>query len=422
MKPIIEIKNLSKQYSIQHLQLSTQRSFKEDLENLIKAPVRKFRGSSFTKEKFYALDNASFSVNRGDIIGIIGKNGAGKSTLLKILSRITFPTSGQAILRGRVASLLEVGTGFHPDLTGRENIFLNGALLGMKNQEIKDRFNEIMAFAEVEKFIDTPVKYYSSGMYMRLAFAVAAHLEPEILIIDEVLSVGDAEFQKKSLGKMSEVSKSGRTILFVSHNMNAIEQLCNKAILLESGKIKMVSHDVRSVINLYLYEGRSDKDLSEWARRDKTYDNEWFTPTRFLLANNEGQRIKMTATNNDNIWVQIEGEIRNYDPAITIGYAIYDDSGQVIYWSYPTDVPEKDWPRLREGKIVLRSQIPRKLLNQGKYRLELIGGLHFRQWFFEPRVKAPSIFLNIHGKLSESPYWMIKRPGLLAPVIKWEVR
>ncbi len=216
------------------------------------------RSSVSSSEDFWALRDVSFEVRRGDVVGIIGRNGAGKSTLLKILSRITEPTTGRVEIDGRVASLLEVGTGFHPELTGRENIYLNGAILGMRRAEIKRKFDEIVAFAEVEKFLDTPVKHYSSGMYVRLAFAVAAHLEPEILIVDEVLAVGDAQFQKKCLGKMGEVAKGGRTVLFVSHNMAAVQGLCNRAILLDHGTLALDS-DVQHVI---LHYGNLDSSLS----------------------------------------------------------------------------------------------------------------------------------------------------------------
>eukprot|EP01041_Mallomonas_annulata_P027453 gene27453-49054_t len=229
----ISIENISKKYILSHK--------KKKYQNL-KESVSGFLGELFTskdeeetKEVFWALQNVSFDIEQGDRIGIVGSNGAGKSTLLKILSRITEPTSGQVNVNGRMASLLEVGTGFHPDLTGRENIFLNGAILGMKQQEIKRQFDEIVSFAGIEKFLDTPVKRYSSGMYVRLGFAIAAHLEPEILIVDEVLAVGDSEFQKKCLGKMKDVSSSGRTILFVSHNSTAIQGLCNKAAFLQKG-------------------------------------------------------------------------------------------------------------------------------------------------------------------------------------------
>ncbi len=229
MKPILEINEIAKQYRISH-QAGGYLSFRERLTNV-------FTRSASTREEFWALKDVSFNVREGESIGIIGKNGAGKSTLLKILSKITPPTKGKIIERGRIASLLEVGTGFHPELTGRENIFFNGSLLGMKKKEIEKNFDEIIDFSGTEKFLDTPLKHYSSGMQLRLAFAVAAFLEPEILVIDEVLAVGDAEFQKKCLGKMEAVSKSGRTILFVSHNMAAVQSLCNRAIVLDKGAV-----------------------------------------------------------------------------------------------------------------------------------------------------------------------------------------
>lgn len=229
MKPILEVQNISKKFLIQHQQLPYL-SFRDKLSGL-------FSPKEATEE-FWALRDISFEVQPGESIGIIGRNGAGKSTLLKILSRITPPTTGRITVRGRIASLLEVGTGFHQELTGRENIFMNGSILGMKHVEIKEKFDEIVDFSGTEKFLDTPLKHYSSGMQLRLAFAVAAHLEPEILIIDEVLAVGDAEFQKKCLGKMETVNRSGKTILFVSHNMAAVSNLCRRAILIDKGKLK----------------------------------------------------------------------------------------------------------------------------------------------------------------------------------------
>jgi lipopolysaccharide transport system ATP-binding protein len=254
-KPIIEVKNLSKEYILTH-NVQPYYTLRDSLINLVKKPFEYFssKNSSSKKEKFLALNDVSFSVMPGEVVGIIGRNGAGKSTLLKILSQITPPTSGSIHLRGRVASLLEVGTGFHPELTGRENIFLNGAILGMTQKEIKSKFDEIVEFAGIEKFLDTPVKRYSSGMYVRLAFAVAAHLEPEILIVDEVLAVGDAEFQKKCLGKMGDIAKQdGRTVLFVSHNMAAIKQLCEKCVWLESGIIKDIGGSERIVLEYLKY-------------------------------------------------------------------------------------------------------------------------------------------------------------------------
>lgn len=260
-QPIIKIKNISKKYNIKHQQ-GGYVALRDVLTNIAKSPFKflyhktKEAVGKTTNEEFWALKDISFNIEKGDTIGIIGHNGAGKSTLLKILTGITPPTSGEIIMRGRVASLLEVGTGFHPELTGRENIFLNGAILGMTKKEISEKFDEIVEFSGISKFLDTPVKRYSSGMYVRLAFSVAAHMEPDILLVDEVLAVGDAEFQKKCLGKMDEVTKkAGRTIIFVSHNMEAIKNLCNKCVLLEDGKIKEIG-DTKKVINRYLKNPR----------------------------------------------------------------------------------------------------------------------------------------------------------------------
>jgi lipopolysaccharide transport system ATP-binding protein len=270
---IITVENLSKKYLVGHQSGSQSRSnytalrdvIGREIRNVARQTVGVVRGRQIVQgdevEEFWALKNVSFEVKQGEVVGIIGRNGAGKSTLLKILSRITEPTQGRVVLRGRVASLLEVGTGFHPELTGRENIFLNGAILGMTRREIQKKFDEIVAFAEVERFLDTPVKRFSSGMYVRLAFAVAAHLEPEILVVDEVLAVGDAEFQQKCLGKMDDVSRrEGRTVLFVSHNMSAIERLTERAILLSGGNVTYMG-DPQSAVHRYMTENRGDSTV-----------------------------------------------------------------------------------------------------------------------------------------------------------------
>ncbi|OUL29877.1 polysaccharide/polyol phosphate ABC transporter ATP-binding protein [Nostoc sp. T09] len=251
---VIKVENLSKKYTIGHQQQESYTTLRDVITNKAKALIRPFhnrksRISNF-QEDFWALKDLSFDIKQGDRVGIIGRNGAGKSTLLKVLSRITEPTTGRISIKGRVASLLEVGTGFHPELTGRENIYLNGAILGMSKVEIKRKFDEIVDFAEIAKFLDTPVKRYSSGMYVRLAFAVAAHLEPEILVVDEVLAVGDAQFQKKCLGKMEEVGKEGRTVIFVSHNMGAIKALCNSGIVLNYGQV-LHSGFITEALNIY---------------------------------------------------------------------------------------------------------------------------------------------------------------------------
>ncbi len=272
-QPIITIRNIGKKYDINR-QKGGYIALRDILANILKSPfsflktkAKQITGFETKKEEFWALKNLNVDIYKGEIIGIIGANGAGKSTLLKILSRITPPTTGEIKINGRVGSLLEVGTGFHPELTGRENIFLNGAILGMTQKEVAIKFDEIVKFSGVEKFLDTPVKYYSSGMYVRLAFSVAAHMEPDILIVDEVLAVGDAEFQKKCLGKMDEVTKQdGRTILFVSHNLDAIERLCTKTILLKHGEIVKFG-ETSEVLSYYLDNERATNAITEPAHR-----------------------------------------------------------------------------------------------------------------------------------------------------------
>jgi ABC-type polysaccharide/polyol phosphate transport system ATPase subunit len=264
--PAIKVEELSKKFILAHESTERYTTIRDSVVRSAKRMLKKGNKGQ-TSEEFWALKDVSFEVKKGDRIGIIGRNGAGKSTLLKVLSRITEPSKGKITIQGRVASLLEVGTGFHPELTGRENIFLNGAILGMNRNEIRGKFDEIVSFAEVEKFLDTPVKRYSSGMYVRLAFAVAAHLEPEILVVDEVLAVGDAQFQKKCLGKMEDVSRNeGRTILFVSHQMDAIEALTNQVIYLKNGSISKIGNS-KKIIHEYLHDYDSNSNIKEYKNR-----------------------------------------------------------------------------------------------------------------------------------------------------------
>jgi lipopolysaccharide transport system ATP-binding protein len=267
MSTVITIEGLSKRYQI-GARRPQEGSFRDSLMSALKQPMNLVRGNGQRREDFWALKDVSFNVEQGEVIGIIGRNGAGKSTLLKILSRITDPTAGRIEMSGRVGSLLEVGTGFHPELTGRENIYLNGSILGMSRRDIRRNFDEIVDFAEVDRFIDTPVKYYSSGMYVRLAFAVAAHLEPEILIVDEVLAVGDAAFQKKCLGKMGNIAKRGRTVLFVSHNAAAVEALCHRACRLKDGKLVDFG-SARDVVSGYLEEVSLTRSIPLRDRKDR---------------------------------------------------------------------------------------------------------------------------------------------------------
>lgn len=418
-KPIIEINNVSKKYRIGIKQ--PYYSLRDTLTNTIISP---FKNLSFkpkdknklAKDEFWALKNISFKVMPGEVLGIIGRNGAGKSTLLKILSQITPPTSGEIKLRGRVASLLEVGTGFHPELTGRENIFLNGAILGMSQSEIKKKFEEIVEFAEISQFLDTPVKHYSSGMYTRLAFAIAAHLEPEILLIDEVLAVGDAQFQKKCLGKMGEISKQGRTVLFVSHNLSSIERLCSRAILLEDGRNKKDSRNIKSVINHYLLVKGTIKDKSGWFKNSTKYENPWFDPESFYIG--DKRKTKILIPNNNDIKITIEGTIQRPDPNLSIGYALFNEQDLLLYWSVFTDISESNWPKLKVGKVHFQSYIPKRLLNEGSYRLELYGALHNKKILFDD---PPSIFMKIEDGLSDSPFWTARRTGEIAPNLPWKI-
>ncbi len=285
----IRVENLSKIYRIGGRQASYER-FSETLMRALASPIRRLRDLGkppATEEFIWALKDVSFEVKRGEALGIIGRNGAGKSTLLKILSRITDPTAGRVELHGRVGSLLEVGVGFHPELTGRENIYLNGAILGMKKAEIQSRFDEIVAFAEIEKFLDTPVKHYSSGMYVRLAFAVAAHLEPEILLVDEVLAVGDAQFQRKCLGKMGEVAQEGRTVFFVSHNMGAIASLCTRGILLAEGTIR-ADEGIAAAVAEYMQGNRETPDSESLIDHPNRPQGTQQLLTRFVMELDHG--------------------------------------------------------------------------------------------------------------------------------------
>lgn len=333
MKTVIKVENISKIYDLGELGSG---SISKDLNSWYakmlgrenpnsQVDILKNTTNGNKRDKHIALSNVSFEVKEGDVLGIIGKNGAGKSTLLKILSRVTSPSSGQFKVRGRIASLLEVGTGFHPELTGRENVFLNGAILGMTRTEIRSKFDEIVDFSGVGKFIDTPVKRYSSGMYVRLAFAVAAHLEPEILIVDEVLAVGDMEFQKKCLGKMKDVSEQGRTVLFVSHNMNAMQQLCNSGILITKGTITQQG-DINSVINSYIESSKQDALLNEdFSRRG----NKSILFKDFYVSNINGERIANIQMGED-VFLNISYQ-RNVDvSSIDISFTIKNSLGEAI--------------------------------------------------------------------------------------------
>ncbi|MCE3296657.1 MAG: transporter, ATP-binding protein [Crocinitomicaceae bacterium] len=369
----------------------------------------------------YSLKDINFEINQGQAVGIIGKNGAGKSTLLKILSRVTRQSQGNIYLKGRIASLLEVGTGFHPELSGRENIFLNGAILGMRKTEIKRKLDEIIDFSGVERYIDTPVKRYSSGMYVRLAFAVAAHLDSEILIVDEVLAVGDFEFQKKCLGKMGDVSRQeGRTVLFVSHNMGAISQLCTSMLLLEQGELALQTDDVRKAINRYLSD-TSEEIKTSWENPGKQFESPYFLPLRLKVASASLQNGERNSFSNEfPVRVTIDFEVKKWDPSLEICFWLYNDDGQLVFTSTNSDTSPGEWPEIKTGENSLAMDIPARFLNEGSYILSLSSSLTMKEWLIHPEKSTVSVRFSIKGGLSDSPTWYERRDGILAPVLTWK--
>lgn len=367
MKPIIQVDNLGKQYSIGAREAGYG-TLREAIVDLARAPVRRLLNKNGDAANYliWALKDVSFEVNPGEVVGIIGRNGAGKSTLLKVLSRITEPTKGTVELYGRVASLLEVGTGFHPELTGRENIYLNGAILGMKKLEIQRKFDEIVAFSEVEKFIDTPVKRYSTGMYLRLAFAVAAHLEPEILIVDEVLAVGDANFQRKCLDKMENVARQGRTVLFVSHNMPAIVRLCPRVILLKAGSVEMDGGS-REVSAAYLDTGLETTAAREWHRIEEAPGDDTVRLRAVRVRGGDG-RITDLLDVRERISVEIEYDVLKPGKRLSGGIIVNNDEGVCAFSSadfYPESIEKQD-PGFT-GRRVTSCEIPSNLMTEGAF-------------------------------------------------------
>ncbi len=381
MGVVIDVDRLSKRYMINHQSQAKYLTFRDAMTDAARRigkrllnPIGRAQVDSGANEEFWALRNVSFTVQAGDRIGVIGRNGAGKSTLLKLLSRITEPTAGRISIEGRVASLLEVGTGFHPELTGRENIYLNGAILGMRRAEIKRRFDEIVSFSEVERFLDTPVKRYSSGMYVRLAFAVAAHLEPEILIVDEVLAVGDAQFQKKCLGKMEEVGKEGRTILFVSHNMAAITTLCTKGVLLNQGSVVTVGN-MNDVVAKYLELGRDSDFERVWPEfSDAPGDDDIRIAAVRVVS--EGEAKSDIAIDKE-ITIEIEYWNRKPGAKISTSIHVFDRLGVGVLASAnmaAAVLKDDGWcgRPYPEGKYLSRCTIPGNFLNEGLYSINAI--------------------------------------------------
>lgn len=424
-QPIISVRGIGKRYKLGATHAHRNyKTLRDSLARFFKAPTRlisknvnKPTNNSPESSSFWALKDVSFDVQPGEVLGIIGRNGAGKSTMLKILSQITDPTEGEIRLRGRVASLLEVGTGFHPELTGRENVYLNGAILGMARAEIKKKFDEIVAFAEVEKFLDTPVKRYSSGMYVRLAFAVAAHLEPEILLIDEVLAVGDSQFQKKCIGKMGEVSGSGRTVLFVSHNMSTITRLCKRVILLNEGLME-VDGNPDSVVHRYLSSNLGTIAKKVWSNINKAPGDDHVKLVLVCVKDSNGSVLENLDIRNP---VIIEMEYIVFSSGINMRpwVIIYNSDGICVFAT--TDL-DRQWTQKKRDKGKYRSyvKIPGNFLSEGSFSvtsgMAAAGGItpHF--------VEADSVTFNIFDSLdgdSSRGEHGGSFPGVVRPMLDW---
>ena len=366
---------------------------------------------------FWALKDVSFTVNRGEIVGIIGRNGAGKSTLLKILSRITEPTTGFAEIRGRVGSLLEVGTGFHPELTGRENIYLNGAILGMRKAEIERKFDEIVAFAEVETFIDTPVKHFSTGMYLRLAFAVAAYLEPEILIVDEVLAVGDANFQRKCLDKMEDIGQQGRTVLLVSHNMSAITRMCSRAVLINEGKV-VKDGPSTEVVSAYLSSGLASTSIREWPDPTKAPGGN-VARLRAVRVRNEDGQITDTVDIRRPVNIEVEYEVLEPGRALLSYIQFYTQNGVMAFESIDLDPMWRGRPR-PSGQWVSIACIPGNLLSEGILFVTpgLITEEPVSKQFSVREAVAFQVVDTLEGDSARGD-WNGSFEGVVRPLLKW---
>jgi lipopolysaccharide transport system ATP-binding protein len=414
MNRIISVKGVGKQYEIGGPSAAYS-TFRETVVDLARKPFRAFRGKA--NPKVWAIKDLSFDVGPGELVGIIGRNGAGKSTLLKVLSRVTEPTLGRIELYGRVGSLLEVGTGFHPELTGRENVFLNGSILGMNRYEIASKFDEIVAFGEIGQFIDTPVKRYSSGMYVRLAFAVAAHLEPEILIIDEVLAVGDAQFQKKCLDKMRDVSQQGRTVLFVSHNMHAVTRLCERAILLENGQM-IADGVVHQVVSKYLQSGLGTTAVREWLDHEKAPGNE-ITKLRSVRVRTEDGRVSDAIDIRRPVAIEMEFDVITAGHVLVPNFHFYNDEGACAFVASDHDPAWRRKPR-PAGHYCSTAWIPGNLLAEGTM---IVGAAvstmdPVQTHFFEQDAVAFQVIDSMDGDSARGDYGG-PVPGVVRPLLRW---
>jgi lipopolysaccharide transport system ATP-binding protein len=415
MPPAIRVENLSKSYRIgRAAQRGSYRTLRESLMEGASSAVQRWRGRGPDNrtEEFWALKGVDFEVQPGEVVGVIGRNGAGKSTLLKILSRITEPTHGRVRLRGRVGSLLEVGTGFHPELSGRENVYLNGAILGMTRREISRNFDEIVAFAEVDRFLDTPVKRYSSGMYIRLAFAVASFLETDILLIDEVLAVGDTGFQKKCLGRMGELGREGRTIVFISHDMNAIAKLTRTAIRMENGRAVEIG-ETRDIVKGYL--STDNQLMSGWIRESTAGKRGDVVINAIRVRSGNGEN-QMQFDSNEKLYVDIEFEVER-ESEVQIAFRLNSNSdGMTILTSALSDPDDEPWTRFKPGRYRSSCCFPERFLSPGQYHL-LVAANNPRGAQFDLIEQALLFEVTRIGSLT----CFDQRLGAVAPLLDWEI-
>jgi lipopolysaccharide transport system ATP-binding protein len=415
MEPIISVRGLSKRYRLGAAGMRYP-TLRAAIAGAARAPLKLFsrRPTDRTDTTLWALKDVTFDVSAGEVLGIVGRNGAGKSTLLKILSRITKPTRGRAELYGRVGSLLEVGTGFHPELTGRENIYLNGAILGMTRAEIAAKFDEIVAFAEVEKFLDTPVKFYSSGMYVRLAFAVAAHLEPEVLIVDEVLAVGDAAFQKKCLGKMNEVARGGRTVLFVSHDLNAVNALCERALLLHEGALIREGLP-RDVTAYYLDRANQLYTPVTWVSLEGVGTDE--VALTSARVEQRGERTSAVSCREPFV-VQIEYEIKQSVRGSRFFFILRDARGDLIFTTSDYDMLTPEAAERGVGRYVSRFTVPGGLLKTGAYYGTVGVDVAWVRMVF---TADDVVHFDVYEPEDDTQATRHRRVGAIAPLLRWEI-
>ena len=421
----ISVKNLSKRYQIGAAETKFRYNMLRDvLVDTVYAPVRLAKalvGKSDRRRNqnfVWALDDISFDLDEGKVLGIVGRNGAGKSTLLKILSRVTEPTQGSVSVRGRVGSLLEVGTGFHPELTGRENIYMNGAILGMKHTEIDKKFDEMVEFSEVNQFIDTPVKRYSSGMYLRLAFAVAAHLEPEILVVDEVLAVGDAEFQRKCLGKMGDVAQQGRTVLFVSHNMSAILRLTQEAIVLKKGQL-IKRAPTQEAVDFYLSSGQAESGQRVWEADEVPAPGEAFRPVAIRIKD-RGGKVVDTVRSTEPVTVEWEYQINSSVTGLRVGMYLSTMRGEYVFTAFDTDDAKQyeQFGARQPGRYISRCDIPADFFNEGRYSLGVnASSFGVKRYFMDEN--ALSFSVDISG--APGTQWPELRQGPVRPRLNWKI-